>query len=272
MIESFEWAFDSSFGGDSPARLDRLVEDWRRAAPRSTLRPIAEAFVWQNRAWRARGGGCSPEWIAGAERVYARHLERAAKALAGSAESKVSPLWFTVALRIAGGEHRPANEIDAILEEGASRHPAYRPMYWARLQFLLPAWGGDYEAFDRFVRQAVERTRKTEGESFYAGLYVDLARVECGDQLGQSRVSWPDMRRGFADLIERHDATWNWNLLGTFACRLRDPEETARALSRLGKDANLGIWSRGISTQGCRAMIRPVPPPMRVSELRWRSR
>jgi hypothetical protein len=267
MVESFEWAFDSSFRSDSPARLDRLVEDWRRAAPNSMLRPIAEAFVWQARAWRARGGGCSPAWIAGAERIYARHLQRAASALEGAAEAKASPLWYTVAIRVAGGERRAASEIEELLAEGESRHPAYRPSYRARLLFFLPDWGGDYGQVDRFVRRAVERTRATEGSSFYAGLYVDLARDDCGDRLAESRVSWPDMRQGFVDMIERHDATWNWNLLGTFACRFRDREETARALARLGKDASLGIWSSGISTESCLAMIRREPPPARLSFL-----
>jgi hypothetical protein len=265
MIESFEWAFDSKFGSASPARLEGLLEDWRRAAPGSRLRPIAEAFAWQNRAWRARGTGCSPGWMAGAEEIYARYLERAAKALEGAAEAKASPLWYTVAIRVAGGEKRAASEIEALLEEGEARHPAYRPLYRARLTFLLPAWGGDYERLDRFVRRAAERTRASEGSSFYAGLYVDLARVECGDPLDESRASWPDMRQGFLDLLERHDATWNWNLYGTFACRFRDREETARVLARLGKEANLGIWSRGISTRSCREMIRPEPPPARMS-------
>jgi hypothetical protein len=267
MTESFEWAFDESFRNDTPARLDRLLADWRRAAPSSILRPIAEAFVWQNRAWRARGSGCSPGWIAGAEEVYARHLQRAASALEGAAQAKASPLWYTVAIRVAGGERRTASAIEALLEEGESRHPAYRPLYLARLTFLLPAWGGDFGQVDRFARWAAERTRASEAGSFYAGLHVDLARVECGDQLGQSRVSWPDMKQGLLDMIERHDASWNWNLLGTFACRFRDWEETARVLAKLGKEANLGIWSRGISTRSCREMVRPEPLPARMSFL-----
>jgi hypothetical protein len=65
------------------------------------------------------------------------------------------------------------------------------------------------------------------------------------------------MKQGFMDMIERHDAIWNWNLLGTFACRFRDTETTAWVLGRLGKDASFGIWSQGISTESCRAMIRP---------------
>jgi hypothetical protein len=264
LVESFEWAFDAAFQADSPARLDAIVEEWRRAAPQSALRPVAEAFVWQGRAWRTRGGGCSPEWMAGARTLYARFLERAQAALDGAPSAKASPLWYTAAIRVAGGAGRRAEDVDALLEEGAARHPGYRPLYSARLAFLTPEWGGDYGQVDRFVRRSVERTRATEGTSYYATLYVDLAREPCGDPLGASEVSWPEMKRGFADLLERHDSTWNWNLLGTFACRFRDADETARALARLGKDARLGIWSEGISTESCRTMVRGTPPSPRA--------
>jgi hypothetical protein len=265
MVESFEWAFDSSFRTDSPARLDALIEDWRRAAPQSTLRAVAEAFVWQNRAWRARGGGCSPDSAAGEEALYTRFLEQARGVLEGAASTKASPLWYTAAIRVAGGLRLPAERIDALLEEGVSRHPAYRPLYRARLAFHTPAWGGDYGQVEAFVRQSVERSHATEGTSYYAMLYVDLARDGCGDPLDASQASWPDMKRAFADLLERYDSTWNWNLLGTFACRFRDADETARALAKLGKDARLGIWTRGISTENCRVMIRRERPPSRAA-------
>jgi hypothetical protein len=266
MTEAFEQAFDSSFSSRTPARLDDLIDKWRARSPNSRLRVIAEAFIWQARAWRARGSGCSPAWVAGAREVYDRNLERAARALDADPAAKESPLWYTAAIRVAGSRQRPAGEIEALLEEGERRHPAYRPLYWARATFLLPSWGGDYAEVDRFVRAAVERTRATEGSSFYAGLYLDLVRnVPCGDPLADSGVSWPDMERGFLDMIERHDAPWNWNLLGTFACRFRDAEATARVLGKLGEKADFGAWSPGVSTQGCRLMLRPVPPRTRVS-------
>jgi hypothetical protein len=266
MIESFEWAFDAKFESDSPARLDALFEEWRVHSPRSSLRKLAEAFMWQNRAWRAHGAGCSSSWVAGAEKVFSLNLLRAARALEEAADAKASPLWYTVAIRIAGGQERGEKEIETILEEGEIRHPAYRPLYWARLMFLLPAWGGDYEQADRFVRRAVERTRATEGGSFYAGLYLDMTRAtRCGDALADSEASWPDMKQGLLDMIERHESAWNWNLLGTLACRFRDADTVAWALGKLGKDAHLGTGSPGISTQSCRAMIRPAPAPSRAT-------
>src|SRR5258708_39061813 len=128
--------------------------------------------------------------------------------------------------------------------------------------FLLPAWGGDYEQVDRFIRRAVERTRATEGSSFYAALYIDLMHTTpCGDPLADSEASWPDMKQGLLDMIERHESARNWNLLGALACHFRDADTVAWALGKLGKDAGFGTWIPGISTQSCRAMIRPAPQP-----------
>jgi len=60
--------------------------------------------------------------------------------------------------------------------ESRSCLTAYVPVFAARMQFLLPEWGGDFAAVDRFVRTATERTEALEGRAMYAWLYLELAR------------------------------------------------------------------------------------------------
>ena len=267
MVGAFEEVFEGDFRTATPAQLDKLFGDWKAKAPDSALRPIAEAYSLQVHAWNTRGWGCRSHGGALARRAFDSLIRRAAAAVReGEAKGKASPLWYTVALLVAGSQGRPAAELDAILDEGARRFPLYEPLYAARMTFDLPEWGGDFEQVDRFVHQAVERTRKEEGTAFYGWLYVDLARAwTCESLFDESLVSWNDMKPAFEDMLERHPDVWNRNVFATFACRARYVETTKRLLAELGKEAQLGFASTSITNETCYRMIRPEAPPKRVS-------
>jgi hypothetical protein len=267
MLEAFQNVFEAVFTSWTPVLVDSLLAHWKAKDPTSPLRPIAEAYAWQQRAWKAKGTGCYAHADSASRHAFNRLLDRSAAALRESESTgKESPLWHIAAIRVAGGQGRPASDLDAILDEADRRFPAYEPLYAARLEFLEPDWGGDFERIDRFVREAVKRTQAREGSSFYALLYVRLAAAPgCEHLFDRSRVSWPDMRDAFEDLVARHPAPRNSNLFATFACRVRDVDTTRRLLGELGKDASLGAYSAGISNESCYRMIQPAAVPTRVS-------
>ena len=265
MIAAFQQAFATMFRFEPPAETEKLFVQWRRQAPASTLRPIAEAFAWQQRAWTSKGSRCYAQRPSSSRKAFNDLVERAANALReGEAAGQRSPLWHTAALLVAGAQARPAEELDALFDAGTQRFPSYEPLFAARMTFLLPEWGGDFQLVDRFIRASVERTKAAEGRGMYARLYLELARgPACGDLFDQSLVAWSSLRDAFEDMIQRHPDPWNLNLYGTFACRMRDVDTTAWLLGELGAKANLGIWSTGITTEGCREMVRPPPVPSR---------
>ena len=265
MIQAFQEAFESRFRFEPPASTEKLFAEWRERAPESALRPIAEAIAWQRRAWIAKGTSCYARSASSSRKAFNDLVARAADALReGEAAGVASPLWHTAAMLVGGAQGRPAAELDALLDAGAQRFPTYVPLFAARMTFLLPEWGGDPEALDRFIRASAERSGEREGRAMYAWLYVEIARAhDCEGLFDRSEVTWPDMRAAFDDMLEHHPDTWNRNVYATFACRARDRETTARLLGELGSDANLGIGSRGISTEGCLKMVRPKPEPQR---------
>jgi hypothetical protein len=256
LLESFDWTFAVNFEARAPAYLRAIFDDWKARAPSSRLRPIAEAHLWVARAGRLRGCECS-KFKSDADRdAFGILIERAAAALNAEAMG-VSPLAYTAALRIAGSRGRPAGELDALLDEGRARFPAYRPMYWARMRYLLPAWGGTGEALDHFAKRAVRETSAAEGTTFYALLYADLLREgpPQSRELMLEHASWPELDASFRDLVARRPGTHNWNLYGTVACLFRDAPATARILQHLGSEAQLGVWTSGVSTESCRAIL-----------------
>lgn len=269
MMRAFEDAFEVHFGNQPPAVVEKLFRDWKARDGQSTLRPIAEAFALEQRAWRAKSSGaCRVAKSSGAQKAYDRLLERASAVIDEDAgRGKDSPLWYIAAILVAGSRNRPDAQLDALLAEGTKRFPSYEPIYAARLVFLLPEWSGDYDRVDKFIRDAAARTAPQEGRSLYAWLYLELARMGgCEDRFNASKVSWPDLKAAFEDMLVRHPSAWNRNLFATFACRAEDEETTRRLLAELGKDANLGMYSSGISTQSCYRMIQPSAPPVKMRE------
>ena len=257
MLEAFEYAYDSLFGHAPLARLEAGLASWSSAARGSSIQAVTEAFLWERRALKAHGAWCQPLDAAG-KPLAARFLERAKRALE-RADPAATPLWFTASLRVAGARGDSPQALDRLLARAASMHPGYPAIYWARGAFFLPPWSEGPQAFERFATE--HAARGSGGASIgYAMLYVAVARETCGDFLESTQVSWRKMRAGLEELAVRHPSDWNWNLLGTFACRFRDVDATRTVLARLGRRARLDIWSSGQSTQSCRVMATDPKP------------
>lgn len=253
MVEAIQYGWDLHFDTPDDAMVMRPVDRWTRARPGSRMRKLVEAIRWQRQAWVARGGGYASTVPGEGMKLFRERLALAAKALeAAEPEGKESPIWYWVALVVAGSSGQPQAQFDALFEEAVTRFPHYHPLHYTRMNYLLPQWGGSFEAVDGFIQRSVERTREVDGEAFYAWLYVDVARKYDGDLFAGTMASWPRMRKGFEDMVARYPDDWNWNLYATFACRARDRETTARLLTQLGGKAMLGQASPGYTTDSCR--------------------
>jgi hypothetical protein len=253
MVEAIQSGWDDRFDTPDPKDIMRSVDRWTKAKPDSRLRKLVEAIRWQRQAWVARGGAYASSVPGEGVTLFRERLALATKALAAAEPSgKESPLWYWVALIVAGSSGQPAAQFDGLFEEAVGRFPHYHTLYYTRMNYLLPQWGGNFEAVDEFIAKSVERTRPVDGEAFYAWLYVDVARKFDGDIFNGTLAMWPRMKKGFEDMVARYPDNWNKSLFATFACRARDRETTARLLTELGAQAQLGQASPGYTTDSCR--------------------
>jgi len=256
MVEAIQETFQGVFVMADEGMIQRYMASWEKSAPESKLRPVLEAMLWEELAWKARGNEARSMVERESANVFRDRLKKATQALEASQDlGKDSPIWYWVALIVAGSSGRSAAEQDALFEQAVKRFPSYQPLYYTRMNYLLPQWGGSYDAVERFVRASVARTSETEGSALYAWLYVDLGNGRKnlgGDLFEVTRVSWPAMKKGFEDLVARYPAEDNKNLFATYACRARDKETTGRLLAELGAKAKLGAAAQGISTESCR--------------------
>jgi len=251
LVEAVQDGIDNSFQSPN-AIVEGYLRDWERAVPDSKLLPVVKAMRWQRAAWNARGGGSSSTTPGEAQQLFREGLAKAAKALKDSeAVGKETPLWYWTALIVAGSSGASTEAFDALFEEAVNRFPTYHTLYYTRANYLLPQWGGNFKRIDAFVQQSVKRTSATEGSAFYAWIYLDVLESINGDYLKVTEATWPKMKQAFEDLVKRYPDPWNRNLYATFACRARDRETTARLLGELGKEAQLGALSPGVTTEGC---------------------
>jgi hypothetical protein len=256
MLEALQSAVDGWLRNYDEPRPTRLIAAWREKMPASRLLPIAEAMMWQQQAWKARGGGMSGSITAEGRELFQEGLRKAARALEASAETgKNSPLWYWTALGVAGSAGRPDAELDALFEEAAAKFPTYLPLYLGRVNFLLPQWSGDYDKIEAFAQDAVKRTAATDGTSFYAWIYADVLPKHRGDRpFEETRVSWPKMRDSFEDILKRYPDDRNRLAFATFACVARDRESTARMFLALPPDIPMSNVIHGITKEGCRRL------------------
>lgn len=262
MLAVFPQALSGGLRGD-PSRLEKLFADWREAVPGSRLRASAEAATWAALAWRARGAGEDSAVPAGARELFRAHLARAAKALEDDAErAKESPVWYWAALSVGGSLGLPAASLDAMFDEGSAKFPAFTPLAHARLNFLLPRRGGDYDVVDAFIRHAVMHTQASEGTAPYAALYVQVMRAFRGDDFfRETRASWRLMQHAFEEQVAR--GTVDLRSYAAAACIAADRETAARLIEMLREESPAGD-SGDASSTGCpagnRISVAPVNP------------
>ena len=254
LMGGFLEGLDGVFRSYDEAASKQLLEDWEKKLPNSKVLPLAKPIMLQRQAWKIRGGNYAGQVPGESMRLFAQKLEAAWKVLGETQDAgRDSPLWYWAALVVAGSSGAPPDRMDAIFTEAVKRFPDFLPIYYTRMNYLLPQWGGSFEEVDNFIRESVVRTERDYGSAFYVWLYLDVVRKNRGDPFQQTELSWPRMRKGFEDMIARYPDPFNKNVFATFACRARDKETTARLLAELGPSAQLGAWSEGYTTESCRA-------------------
>jgi hypothetical protein len=252
MVDAFRRALSELPNGKDEAQMRAFFAAWREKSPGSRLLPIAEADGWAALAWKARGGGTYGEVTQEGRELFQQRLRQATRALEASADvGKDDPLWYYVALVVAGASGRPGTQFDALYEEATTKFPTYLALYYTRVNFLLPEWGGSWDKVDALVQDAVKRTQATDGTSMYARIYTNLASTRKGNVFEYSNVQWAAMRNSFEDMVKRFPDPWNRQLYLSFACLARDKETTARLMSQNPGD-QVFPWGNSLSTDGCR--------------------
>lgn len=98
------------------------------------------------------------------------------------------------------------------------------PLYFARLTYLMPWWGGSWEEIENLALWSVDQTKAEMGNSMYARIYWSVGQfTQVSNVFKDTKASWPRMKSGFEDLMKRNpNSLWNLNAYARFACDAGD--------------------------------------------------
>jgi len=235
----------------------QIIKHWRQKYPQSAGAAIAESLYWSRYAWNARGSGFADSVSEAGWKLFKDRIEKAGRILVES-ESYASnnPEWFAQFLMVAKAVSWPKESLLKLSAKATQRHPYYYPIYYATLQALSPAWGGDWKNTDDFIRQSSAQTKDQEGLALYARLYMAAsACAGCTEKFNlfrDTKASWPEMKKGFEDLIRQYPhSLWNLNKYASFACQAGDKTSYQAVRFRIGNNLIPGAWRSNYSTDLC---------------------
>jgi hypothetical protein len=234
-------------------RVNSTIDRWAAQYPSSPSPPIARAMGLMEEAWQIRGSTYADKVPAEAWKPFNDKIEAARDNLEKyKALSSSDPTWYGEMLQLATAQSWDGRRFDALLDEGLDREPLFYSTYFAAITYLLPKWSGDIDQLDDFVREAVNRTSKQEGQAMYARIYWYASQAEFGDDLfAKSRAQWPLMKKGFDDVMVSYPDEWNLNNYAKFACMAGDKETTTRLLKQLSSHVVPSAWSDQIGYSNC---------------------
>ncbi len=267
---AFQTAMENNFGGKySKTDVYQKIQRWRKKNPTSPGAAIADAKHWVQYAWEARGAGyintVSPENY----QLFQERLHKAEQTLLDCKSfASGNPIWFYVYLDAAKGLEWPQPEIMKLFHEATQREKYYYWDYFTMLETLSLKWGGNWEDISNFINEAVRITREKDGESIYARLYwsadarIQLEPMAAHDLFLDTPVSWPEMKRGFDDLMLRYPhSAWNLNNYARFACAADDEETFLDLRRRIGTHVIASAWELMPSLDFCEKKFSKAPLP-----------
>jgi hypothetical protein len=237
------------------------IKRWRTMSPYAPAAAIAEAEYWQWYAWNARGAGYASTVTPDGWKLFHERLQKAEAVLDESRSfASDSPLWGLAYIEVGTGLGWPKDRILRQLAESAAKDPTFSLLYTTTAYYLTPRWGGDWLLVDQLARSAVKSTEATEGWSYYALVYMSVDSC-CGTMnlFRDTDVSWPDMKRGFEDLVRLYPhSAWNVNRFAAYACVAGDKDAYVRMRLKLGKQVMPAAWLANYSFDLCEHKFPPT--------------
>jgi len=229
------------------------VEYLKKKFPNEAFATMAEARYWNAYAWDARGGGYSSSISDDGRKLFRERLEKAERILLDTKTyAALLPDWYDEMISVQSTLDRPEDERDKIFLEGVKRYPAYYPIYFTMLNYLLPKWGGTWRTVDNMIQWSVEHTQATEGTTMYARLYWVVGSDPDINLFKDTFASWPKMKGGFEDLMTRHPKSkWNLNNFAKFACMAGDKQTFLALRAKMSNDVIDAAWPQKMSLDLC---------------------
>lgn len=244
------------------AQLDALTAQWAREHPQSVLAQLLYADSLMTHAWVFRGQGYANTVSPASWEAFGKYLNLALEQLRRSEKlAAKDSSWNSLMLRVGRGLGWRVDQLLPVFEAGIAKNPDHDDLYFAMQTSLLPRWGGDLEAVDRYIAWVTQTTKDKRGMEMYARLYAAVSATELEQALfTSSRASWPKMKAGFEDLLSRYPYVDHHNRYAYFACMAKDRPALQQQLDLIGNGFNAIFWGNSPEKtfQECKAFANQL--------------
>jgi len=192
------------------AWTDRIAtfQAWIKQYPDSITPRLALANVWDEWAWRARGGNYASDVSGKGWQLFEERLKKAAEVLeeARNLEEKC-PFWWDLSQRVALGQSWDRARYDRLFADAVYFEPLYSAFYANKNNYLLPRWFGRPGECAAFAEAAANELGGEEGDILYARLVWRLHAmdtIKTGSITEGAGASWPRVRKGLEAILRRY--------------------------------------------------------------------
>jgi rhomboid protease GluP len=240
-------------GYDLEALLGRTA-DWRRAVRDPLMAELAEAFIFREWAWTARGQSYATEISQQAWALFGHRSQMAAAALESlRTTAQDMPMWHTLSIDVALDISKEKEEIRKIYDQGIQRFPTFQPIHTSMMRVLMPRWIGSHEEVDELITSATQRGNEPD-LALYARLYwrYFLMELDSTNIFVDAKASWTNLDIGFSELTQRHPRSdYLLNAYAVMACVALDRERYREIRPQLDARMSTSAWSDKYSLSSC---------------------
>ncbi len=222
------------------------LREWHATRPNSVAAQVGLAFALCGYGWHARGTGVASSVTPEGWRLLDERVAEAWRVLqAVRARRNECPQWYIAAHVVALAQNWEPEECEQLWREAVAAMPASPALFVARAHQLLPRWGGEPGAWERFADYETHTLPRNEGDIVYAHVIVSQMKLYA-DLLHESDADWPRARSGLMLMIERHPASVGLkSRLCLLAMQAGDIALGRRLFQELGDRVAINVWQSG---------------------------
>ena len=233
---------------------EKFAKKWVELYPKSATARLASARMLLNRGWSYRGPGYANAVEPQNWKPFHEYTQKARSYLETYKEiASDDPYWYNMMAVIAYQQSWPEVEFSKLMHEGLERYPSFYQIYFEAMNYYAPKWGGDAALIEKFAREALDRTKLTEGFGMYARIYWAASQLQYHERLFiDSMADWSVMKRGIDDVLGKYPDEWNVNNFAKLACLAHDKAKTAELINRINASPLVQAWGSKSIFQACR--------------------
>jgi hypothetical protein len=231
------------------------LKKWIAAYPESASARIALAEAYLSYAWFARGSGYSNTVSDSSWELFGQRIALAKATLLEAAHLKEKcPYWYEAMQIVALAEGWDKKQVRELFDQATAFDPAYYHYYREYANFLLPKWYGEEGETQALAEEIASRLPEPDGSIVYFEI-ASLLACQCDkDRDSVDGMSWPKVKRGYAELIRLYGTSnLKANRFAYMSFMAKDRDAARSAFSTIGMDWNHLVWHTAANFDSARS-------------------